>query len=1056
MTTVSAQVIEILYAARTELLLFCLAFVAHFILFGNVFPGRGKAAGRRGGTASAAKGRISRKREAPGSSDDDDVTASPGGQALQGCAAAHQRGDHSSVVRAWSALKKSEVPAARLAQVVESMQRLKRGRDSILTEVHGYLQRHPAVRSIDYVNKLLEPLARCLDTELVLGLVEGLPSLGLQADAGTYEVLMQMHSTTRSFEEITALSRKMESTGVAPTRRTSLVLLKAALQLAQLDEALCHFRKVAAGGLGALTASSAPRHLATQLVELACRERRVEAVLDELEVLEVPLTTEMVNAMLVEAFRAKDEEAAKRVQHLCEERKVEKSGRTYNLLVRAAGADLDRIASLLDEMEEKRADGVAEVTPTVLAACSQGGSHALADKLCALLVPEQPGKVTAVLALVRFYAEVGQPEKACKLYDAHICGDRHRTLVDSRTERCVVAAALQCGRKDLATGLLEAAPSDTAKHISLIRTCAAKGNLDEAMKTFQALEASGAELTHSLWNTALDACVECRDLKRAEALMQRMEAAGVTDVVSYNTLIKAHLRQEHYERARAIMDEMRNAGVPPNHVTFNELVNSLSRSEREQRRAQVWDVVDEMKRSGVRPNRITCSILLKSLKAKSPHGDVVRTLELTDATEEPMDEVLLSSVVEACVRVGKPALLAQRLQQLEGKNAVMVTGAHTFGSLIKAYGYAKDVAGAWRCWKEMRSQHVKPTSITIGCMVEAVVTNGDVDGGYELISSLLQDAQCREQVNAVVFGSVLKGYGRTRNMERVFAVFEEMLSRGIEPSVVTYNATIDACARNGRMERVPELLKGMRARRLHPNLITYSTLIKGFAQKGDMPSAFSVLEDLKREPGCKPDEVAYNTLLDGCLQSGLVAEGERLFEEMQRQGIVPSNYTVTVLVKLLGQVRQADRAFEVVERAVQKWRLRPNSHVYSALAQACLSSHEPLRATGVFERAARERQQLEPRVCHSLIRALMSAGCRVKAVALLRACFGLVRGSSPVCERSSAGQAADDGLLCECLEGLLASGELASAGSLFREVRAARPKVRIEPSLERRLLATRQ
>eukprot|EP00973_Karenia_brevis_P019878 2726468-Karenia_brevis.AAC.1 len=64
------------------------------------------------------------------------------------------------------------------------------------------------------------------------------------------------------------------------------------------------------------------------------------------------------------------------------------------------------------------------------------------------------------------------------------------------------------------------------------------------MNIFASLEASGAELTHSLWNTALDACVECRDLRRAEELMHRMQRAKVADAVSYNTLIKAHLRSE--------------------------------------------------------------------------------------------------------------------------------------------------------------------------------------------------------------------------------------------------------------------------------------------------------------------------------------------------------------------------------------------------------------------------------------------------------------------------------------------------------------------------------
>merc|ERR1719375_1305575 len=270
----------------------------------------------------------------------------------------------------------------------------------------------------------------------------------------------------------------------------------------------------------------------------------------------------------------------------------------------------------------------------------------------------------------------------------------------------------------------------------------------------------------------------------------------------------------------------------PNAVTYNELINALVRSDDETQRSQVWDVVEEMKENSVRPNKITCSILFRTLKARSSQADVMRTMELVDRMDEPMDEVLMSSIIEACVRIGKPGLLTEKLEQLQGKNAIKVTGAHTFGSLIKAYGTAQDMNGAWRCWKAMRSQHVKPTSITIGCMVEAVVSNGDVDGGYELISQLLEDDKCRSQVNAVVFGSVLKGFGRAKQMDRMWEAFKEMKSRGIEPSVVTYNAVIDSCVRNNQVAAIQGLLEDMKTRRLQPNLITYSTVIKGLCQKG--------------------------------------------------------------------------------------------------------------------------------------------------------------------------------------------------------------------------------
>merc|ERR1719326_1827534 len=217
-------------------------------------------------------------------------------------------------------------------------------------------------------------------------------------------------------------------------------------------------------------------------------------------------------------------------------------------------------------------------------------------------------------------------------------------------------------------------------------------------------------------------------------------------------------------------------------------------------RPQIWEIVNEMKAADVKPNQVTCSILLKNLHASSSQPDILRTMELINAMEEPMDEVLLSSVVEACVRVGKPDLLTSKLAQLKGKNAIDISGAHTFGSLIKAYGHAKDIDGAWRCWKEMRSRHIRPTSITIGCMVEAVACNGDIEGAYELIHQMQEDDQCRDQMNAVIYCSVLKGFAHAKKMERVWTVWEDMLAHRIDPVLTTYNALLDACARNSAID----------------------------------------------------------------------------------------------------------------------------------------------------------------------------------------------------------------------------------------------------------------
>merc|ERR1719199_1663089 len=158
-----------------------------------------------------------------------------------------------------------------------------------------------------------------------------------------------------------------------------------------------------------------------------------------------------------------------------------------------------------------------------------------------------------------------------------------------------------------------------------------------------------------------------------------------------------------------------------------------------------------------------------------------------------------------------------------------------------------------------------------------------------------------------------------------------MKDKRIELSIVTFNTLIDACARCGRMEHLPKTLEDMEEQGVKPNVITYSTMLKGHCQNGNIQAGFLILENIKKDPHLKPDEIMYNSLLDGCARSNLVDEGLPLFEQMQAEGVQPSNFTLSILVKLVNRARRLDQAFALVTDVTKKYNFQPNVHVYTNL-----------------------------------------------------------------------------------------------------------------------------
>merc|ERR1719390_344051 len=107
---------------------------------------------------------------------------------------------------------------------------------------------------------------------------------------------------------------------------------------------------------------------------------------------------------------------------------------------------------------------------------------------------------------------------------------------------------------------------------------------------------------------------------------------------------------------------------------------------------------------------------------------------------------------------------------------------------------------------------------------------------------------------------------------------------------------------------------------------------------GDIQTGLQILAEMKRDACLRPDEIMYNSLLDGCAQNNLVDEGLRLLEEMQTEGVAPSNFTLSILVKLMNRSRRLDWAFALVEEITKKYKFRPNVHVYTNLVQGCASN----------------------------------------------------------------------------------------------------------------------
>lgn len=511
----------------------------------------------------------------------------------------------------------------------------------------------------------------------------------------------------------------------------------------------------------------------------------------------------------------------------------------------------------------------------------------------------------------------------------------------------------------------------------------------------------------------VDVCVGAGDLGSAERVLNQAIKSGNVHANSFNVLVRGHMDNFDVASARKVIGQMRAAGVAATPSTLWELLSPLRNN------------------------------------SNATASDIERTLSIVIEFERVIDDASLPLIIDASLRIGNSDIVRRLLRRQQSNEPILLKSAHAFGSVIRAYGYVGEGQGVWKTWDDMRAAKVPVTSVCIGCTVEALCSCGDADGGYVFLRQLMDDAQMRPLVNAVIYCSLLKAFSHAQRFDRMWAVYSEMLVEGMKLTIITYNTLVDSCARNREMHRIPKLLEDMIAEGIEPNVITHCAIIKGYCQERRLDRAFALLEEMKRGK-VAPDEHTYNTLLNGCACQGLYERGVSLLNEMQAAGVVPTNFTLSVLAKLCGRARRSSEAYGMCRRIADQYRFKMNVHVYNNLINACTLQRDLPAGVDMLGHMAEERTRPDVRTYTLLLRGCIACRKVVDAAAFLRVAFGVpvtissLASSSVVLLRVRDGLPA--GLVTEILDGIAAedkhlaasvSKDLANEPSLRGKLRFA-------------------
>ncbi|EFJ21405.1 hypothetical protein SELMODRAFT_106861 [Selaginella moellendorffii] len=290
---------------------------------------------------------------------------------------------------------------------------------------------------------------------------------------------------------------------------------------------------------------------------------------------------------------------------------------------------------------------------------------------------------------------------------------------------------------------------------------------------------------------------------------------------------------------------------------------------------------------------------------------------------ESRDLVSWTSIIQALSRAGDLREAIQVFESIRPDRRSIVS----WNCLIQGALHNDDPKLALNLYSRLRDSSSRaPNRITHIAALRACASLGDLDSGRELearispkcflpsngddplsLSNALVDfyGKCAsmgdaERVfssipskNLVSWTSLIAGYSRQGDSQRVFELFRRMQSReeGIKPDAITYLSVLSACCRSGHVDRAKFYLEEMRSKHgIAPGIEHYTCMVRLLGQANLLEEARKVVETMP----VKPDIVIWMALLECCKMWKNLQVGRVAFEGVMR--IDDKNATAYVLM----------------------------------------------------------------------------------------------------------------------------------------------------------------
>ncbi|GAB4835563.1 hypothetical protein Ancab_000472 [Ancistrocladus abbreviatus] len=312
------------------------------------------------------------------------------------------------------------------------------------------------------------------------------------------------------------------------------------------------------------------------------------------------------------------------------------------------------------------------------------------------------------------------------------------------------------------------------------------------------------------------------------------------------------------------------------------------------------------------------------------------------------------------------------MAQSQAQQAHFTPHIASFNLMIDILGKVRQFDVAWQFIVQMQSLNLKPESTTflilirrlisagftrqairafddMPCFVEEQASNEDfvylLDtlckyGYVKVAMEVFNKRKWNFEVGSKVYTVLIYGWCKVNRVDMGERLLREMVEKGIEPNVVTYNVLLNGICRRASLHpddrfdwtirNADTLFDEMREKGIEPDVTSYSIVLHVYSRAHKPDLTIEKLGAMK-EKGICPSVATYTSAIK-CLSScGRLVEAERLLDEMVSNGVSPSAATYNCFFKEYRGRKDAENAINLYRKMKKVGSCTPDMHTYNIL-----------------------------------------------------------------------------------------------------------------------------